>query len=36
MDVYRLNDESCGEEFYNLGAEELVYGTGGCAIEWSE
>ena len=33
MDVYRLND---GEDFINLGAEDLIYGKGVSIIEWSE
>ena len=32
MDVYRLND---GEDFINLGAEDLIYGKGVSIIEWS-
>lgn len=33
MDVYRLNG---GEDFINLGAEDLIYGKGVSIIEWSE
>jgi tRNA threonylcarbamoyladenosine biosynthesis protein TsaE len=33
MDAYRLNDE---EEFIQTGAEELFYGKGISAVEWSE
>lgn len=33
MDAYRLDGE---EDFLALGAEEYVYGSGVCVIEWSE
>lgn len=33
MDVYRLETN---EDFLDLGAEELLYATGVCVIEWSE
>lgn len=33
FDVYRLDSV---EEFLNLGSEEMMYGDGVCAIEWSE
>jgi tRNA threonylcarbamoyladenosine biosynthesis protein TsaE len=33
MDLYRITDE---EEFYLLGAEEMLYGDGICLIEWFE
>lgn len=33
MDVYRLDG---GEDFINLGAEDLIYGNGVSLIEWSE
>lgn len=33
MDVYRLNG---GEDFIDLGAEDLIYGKGVSLIEWSE
>lgn len=33
MDVYRLEG---GEDFIDLGAEEMLYGNGVCVIEWSE
>lgn len=33
FDVYRLDSV---EDFLNLGSEELMYGKGVCAIEWSE
>jgi len=33
MDVYRLDG---GEDFINLGAEDLIYGDGVSLIEWSE
>lgn len=33
MDVYRLQDE---DDFFNIGAEDLLYGNGICVIEWSE
>lgn len=33
MDVYRLNG---GEDFIDLGAEDLIYGKGVSIIEWSE
>lgn len=33
MDVYRLEG---GEDFIDLGAEEMLYGDGVCVIEWSE
>ena len=33
MDVYRLDG---GEEFINLGVEDLIYGNGVSLIEWSD
>ena len=33
MDVYRLEG---GEDFSDLGPEEMLYGDGVCVIEWSE
>ncbi len=33
MDVYRLDG---GEDFIDLGAEDLIYGKGVSIIEWSE
>jgi len=33
MDLYRLGS---AEEFELLGVEEMMYGNGICAIEWSE
>ena len=33
MDLYRISDE---EEFFLLGAEEMLYGKGICLIEWFE
>ncbi|ULQ59756.1 tRNA (adenosine(37)-N6)-threonylcarbamoyltransferase complex ATPase subunit type 1 TsaE [Brucepastera parasyntrophica] len=33
MDVYRLDS---GEDFVNLGTDEMLYGDGVCVIEWSE
>lgn len=33
MDVYRLDG---GEDFINLGVEDLIYGDGVSLIEWSE
>ncbi|MDC7219627.1 MAG: tRNA (adenosine(37)-N6)-threonylcarbamoyltransferase complex ATPase subunit type 1 TsaE [Spirochaetales bacterium] len=33
MDLYRIADE---EEFYLLGAEEMLYGQGVSLIEWYE
>ncbi len=33
FDVYRLDSV---EDFLNLGSEEMMYGNGVCAIEWSE
>lgn len=33
MDVYRLDG---GDDFINLGAEDLIYGDGVSLIEWSE
>lgn len=33
FDVYRLEG---GEDFINLGAEDMLYGQGVCIIEWSE
>jgi tRNA threonylcarbamoyladenosine biosynthesis protein TsaE len=33
MDLYRIGDE---EEFYLLGADEMIYGKGICLIEWYE
>ncbi len=33
MDVYRLEG---GEDFINLGVEDLMYGNGITLIEWSE
>ena len=33
MDVYRLEG---GEDFINLGVEDLMYGNGVTLIEWSE
>lgn len=33
MDVYRLEG---GEDFINLGVEDLMYGNGVSLIEWSE
>jgi len=33
MDVYRLEGV---DDFYDLGAEEMLYGSGVCVIEWSE
>lgn len=33
IDAYRLEN---GEDFLNLGAEEMLYADGVCIIEWSE
>lgn len=33
MDVYRLDG---GEDFVNLGVDDMLYGDGVCIIEWSE
>ena len=33
MDVYRLEG---GEDFINLGVDDMLYGRGVCLIEWSE
>lgn len=33
MDVYRLDG---GEDFINLGVEDMMYGNGVSIIEWSE
>lgn len=33
MDVYRLEG---GDDFINLGVEDLIYGNGVSLIEWSE
>lgn len=33
MDVYRLDG---GDDFINLGVEDLIYGDGVSLIEWSE
>lgn len=33
MDVYRLEGSA---DFSDLGAEEMLYGSGVCVIEWSE
>lgn len=33
MDVYRLDG---GEDFINLGVDDMLYGDGVCIIEWSE
>ncbi|CEM61584.1 tRNA (adenosine(37)-N6)-threonylcarbamoyltransferase complex ATPase subunit type 1 TsaE [Treponema phagedenis] len=33
MDIYRLDST---EDFIGIGAEDLLYGQGVCAIEWSE
>lgn len=33
FDVYRLDG---GEDFINLGAEDMIYGKGVSIIEWSE
>lgn len=33
MDVYRLEG---GEDFINLGVDDMLYGRGICLIEWSE
>ena len=33
MDVYRLEG---GEDFLDLGTEEMLYGDGVCVIEWSK
>lgn len=33
MDAYRLDGE---EDFLALGAEEYLYGSGVCVVEWSE
>lgn len=33
MDVYRLDG---GEDFVNLGTDDMVYGNGVTIIEWSE
>ena len=33
MDVYRLEG---GEDFINLGVDDMLYGKGVCIIEWSE
>ena len=33
MDVYRLDG---GEDFINLGVEDMIYGKGVSIIEWSE
>ena len=33
MDVYRIDT---AEDFYSIGAEDMLYGSGVCIIEWSE
>lgn len=33
MDVYRLEG---ADDFVNLGADDMLYGSGVCIIEWSE
>lgn len=33
IDAYRLGS---AEDFYDLGAEEMLYGNGVCVIEWAE
>ena len=33
MDVYRLEG---GEDFVNLGTDDMIYGDGVSIIEWSE
>ena len=33
MDVYRLEGE---EDFFGIGAEDMLYGDGVCVIEWGE
>ncbi|MBO7484883.1 MAG: tRNA (adenosine(37)-N6)-threonylcarbamoyltransferase complex ATPase subunit type 1 TsaE [Spirochaetaceae bacterium] len=33
IDAYRLDS---AEDFLDLGAEEMLYGSGVCVIEWSE
>lgn len=33
MDVYRLD---AGEDFVNLGTDDMIYGNGVSIIEWSE
>ncbi|MDY6030163.1 MAG: tRNA (adenosine(37)-N6)-threonylcarbamoyltransferase complex ATPase subunit type 1 TsaE [Treponemataceae bacterium] len=33
FDAYRLDD---AQAFYDIGAEEFIYGDGVCAIEWTE
>jgi tRNA threonylcarbamoyladenosine biosynthesis protein TsaE len=33
IDMYRLNGPT---EFQNIGAEEMLYGSGICIIEWSD
>lgn len=33
MDVYRLEG---GDDFINLGTDDMIYGDGVCLIEWSE
>ncbi|MCR4790171.1 MAG: tRNA (adenosine(37)-N6)-threonylcarbamoyltransferase complex ATPase subunit type 1 TsaE [Treponemataceae bacterium] len=33
FDAYRLDG---AEAFYDIGAEEFIYGNGVCAIEWTE
>lgn len=33
IDVYRLDG---AEDFLDLGAEDMLYGSGVCVIEWSE
>lgn len=33
FDVYRLQG---ADDFFDLGAEEMLYGNGVCVIEWSE
>lgn len=33
MDVYRLDG---GEDFINLGTDDMIYGDGVSIIEWSE
>lgn len=33
MDVYRLDS---GEDFVNLGTDDMIYGNGVSIIEWSE
>lgn len=33
IDAYRL---SSSEDFFDIGAEDMMYGKGVCIIEWSE